>query len=258
MKNAICLLTLNPSSKIIYLDFINQFVMYDIYVMIDDNTFNCSDLRNTYKNINFIQIDNNICNMYGFKNLTYITIYKEITSWEKSIYFFSYLNNNYSNVWIFEDDVYFFSEDTLLQIDKKYGEKDILCNSSYDEGKLDEWHWNRIRINFNPPYYSGMMCAIRLSNKYFNYIKKYAKNNNTLFFLEAFFPTIAKKYNLDIVISPAEFKNITFEQEFLDYSNKNVLYHPVKNILKHNELRLNNNFKIISYNQYLLNFNNKL
>jgi hypothetical protein len=237
MKTAFVLICLNPYAKLVYLDFLNKFNNYSIYVIVDDNNINCDSLKHLFQNIHFIQLDNNLCNNKGFKNLNYIIMYKEITGWDKALYYFTYVNTkNYSNVWFCEDDVYFFSEDTISNIDLKYPEIDILCNSSYDEAKLNEWHWSRININLKYPYYCGMMCIIRLSQNFFKYIKEYADNNNTLFFLEAFFPTIAKHNNLNIVVSPIEFKTVTYNQIFSEYNNK-FLYHPVKNMEKHIQYR---------------------
>ena len=38
------------------------------------------------------------------------TIKKIITSWEKSIFYFSYIETKYENVWFKEDDVFFNDE----------------------------------------------------------------------------------------------------------------------------------------------------
>jgi hypothetical protein len=64
-------------------------------------------------------------------------------------------------------------------------------------------------------------------------INNYAKEHNTLFFLEALFPTIAIRYKLKYD-NPNEFNNIywrhNFEEENID---KNNLFHPVKDSIKH-------------------------
>jgi hypothetical protein len=232
MKNAICLITYDANSKTQFLDFLNFFSKYDIYVILDDNTADCSLLREKYDKINFIQIDNKECIENGFKNISFITLKKPVTGWDKAVYYFTKKNIQYENVWFFEDDVYFYSENTILQIDTKYKSEDILCNSSYEEGKLHEWLWRLIEIKFSPPYYCGMMCALRLSRKYFTCIEKYIKKNSTMFFLEAFFPTIARKYNVKTIESPIEFLTITHRTEQNNF-NKDSLYHPLKNLNDH-------------------------
>lgn len=239
MNNALCLITFNPTQKLDYLEFLNSFKNFDIYVIIDDNSVNYNYLMNTYKNIKIIQIDNNLCINYGFFNISYITLRKYVTGWDKAIYYFSINKFNYNNIWFFEDDVYFYSENTILQIDNKYKTEDILCNSSYEEGKLNEWLWKYIYINFSPPYYCGMMCALRLSNNFLNCVCDYVNRNKTLFFLEAFFPTIAKHYKLKIIESPIEFSTITYNNSVPQNNNlnENFLYHPVKDIKLHSIYR---------------------
>lgn len=234
MKNALCLITYKPNEKLEYLNFLNIFQMFDIYVIIDDNSNNYEYLNEMFKNIKFIQMDNNVCFNSGFINISYITLNKNVTGWDKAIYYFARNKLEYDNIWFFEDDVYFHSENTILDIDNKYKEEDILCNSSYDEGKLNEWLWNRIDIKLNPPYFCGMMCALRLSKKYLDCVNHYVNKHKTMFFLEAFFPTIAKHYNLIITKNPIEFLTITYQNTPNERNiNTNYLYHPVKDIRLH-------------------------
>jgi hypothetical protein len=238
MKNAICLISFKPNEKIEYLNFLNSFNNYDIYVIIDDNTQNYQNLQNKFTNINFIQIKDNVCFNSGYNNISYITLKKYVTGWDKAVFYFSKFRTEYSNVWFFEDDVYFNSENTILKIDNKYQEHDILCNSSYSEGKLNEWLWKFIQISFKPPYYCGMMCALRLSRKYIDCIVDYVDKNKKMFFLEAFFPSLAKYYNLKIIENPIEFLSVTFNKtpELKDINN-DYLYHPVKDMALHTSFR---------------------
>ncbi len=133
-----------------------------------------------------------------------------------------------------EDDVYFYDEHTLINIDTKYLNYDILCNSSFEEAKLNEWLWHMIKVNFSPPYYCGMMCIVRFTQKMMNCIKEYASNNKTLFFLEALFPIIAVKNNLIYYKNPNEFLTVTHrENHLLEGLTKYNLYHPLKNLKDH-------------------------
>lgn len=239
MKNALCLITYKPSEKLDYLKFLNTFQDFDIYVIIDDNSINYENVKEMFQNIKFIQIDNNLCFNSGFINISYITLRKEVTGWDKAIYYFAKNNLEYPNIWFVEDDVYFHSENTILQMDDKYKEEDILCNCSYGEAKLNEWLWKYIDIKFTPPYFCGMMCALRLSKKYFDCINDYVNKNKTMFFLEAFFPTIAKHYNLRIIPNPIEFITVTHRDAVPNYNNINInyLYHPVKDLNLHSIYR---------------------
>lgn len=236
MKNAIGLVTYKPNE--VFLQFLNEFTKYDVYIIIDDNTVDYIGLKQKYTRLNIIQIDNEICYHTGFKNMNAITLNKPVTGWDKALYFFTNIETTYEYTWIFEDDVFFYNEDTLATIDAKYGNHDILCNSSFKEAKLDEWLWHRISIQFPPPYYCGMMCICRFSRKMLESIHAYADENDTLFYLEALFPCIAKYNQLVCYSNPPEFLTVTHRNQFdeKDFNKKN-LYHPMKNMEGHLYLR---------------------
>ena len=142
-----------------------------------------------------------------------------------------------------EDDVFFYNENTIIHIDNQNINDDLLSNT-YGENSNGEkftWHWPKINIQYPPPYYCGMMCIVRFSNNMMKCINDYAKNNNTLFFLESLFPTIAIKNKLKYN-NPNEFNNIYWRQDFeKENINKNTLYHPVKDVNNH-----------ISFREYIL------
>jgi len=238
MKNAFVLVTYKPQE--IYFDFLNKFTTYDVFVVIDDNSTDYDYLDSKYKNIRFIQINNEIMHNIGFINCTRVGD-KLMTGsgWDKALFFTSVIKNNeYNHVWICEEDVFFYDENTLKRIDKKYVDHDILCNSSFEDGKLNEWMWDSIDIQLDPPYFCGMMCCCRFSQKMLEKLANYAEKNKTLFFLEALFPTIAKKNNLKYFVNPEEFLSITYRKQFdIDDIDCNKLYHPVKNIENHVILR---------------------
>ena len=236
-SKAICMITFCPNE--INLQFLSSFNDYDIFVIIDDNQFDTTELKIKYSNIQFIQIQNEKCYSSGFKNSNMVVLKKEVSGWDKALYYFSCMETEYyKNVWFMEDDVYFYNENTLIEIDEKYKDTDLLCNSSFETANLNEWLWNRIEVCFSPPYYCGMMCICRFSRKMLESIKDYAFKNGTVFFLEAFFPTIAVKYNLTFYKNPHEFITVTYRDNFdINSLNKINLYHPMKNIEKYIEFR---------------------
>ena len=236
MKNAFGLICFQP--KEIWCDFLNKFTDYSIFLIIDDNDFDLNNFIKLYKNISFIKIESSKCELNGFIYLNYSQAEcgKKIIAWEKALYYFSVENNLYNNVWLLEDDVFFHDETTLLNIDKKFPLDDLLSNSFLENSyeKKDDWyHWGRFNIEFPLPHYRGMMCAVRLSKNLINKINEYAKKYNTLFFLEALFPTITIKNNLKFN-NPEELKEIHWKSEF-EKNNilKANLYHPVKNFDNH-------------------------
>ena len=231
--NTICLICIKPHK--IWCDFLNNFKKYKIFVIIDDNNFDITFFKNAYTNISFVQINEEKCKNYFYINMNFIVFYKEITGWEKALYYFSVENLNNNFIWFMEDDVFFYDENTIKNIDKKYMYDDLLSNNYEinEIGDKKDWLWNRININISPPYYKGMMCCVRLSNKILKCIYDYANKNKTLFFLEALFPTIAFKNNL-IYSTPTEFIEIHYRKDFnIEEINKKILYHPVKNLEQH-------------------------
>ena len=251
IKNKIALICLKPND--IYLDFLNKFSNYEVYIIIDDNSVNYSALykqQNKYNNLKFIQMLGEICINYGFTNVNKIGVKKRVSGWDKALCYFAFNTNVDTNantnvndkVWFVEDDVFFHSEDTLLKIDAKYPDYDLLSNCDFKPAtNMNEWLWPRIEIKFEVPNYCGMMCATRLSQNVLDKIRDYATLNKELFFLEALFPTLSKALKC---CCPDELKTVIFKYDYTyekvslnKYKGKDNIYHPVKNILKHDEFR---------------------
>ena len=233
--NAVCLICFKPDE--IWFNFLSTFTQYDVYIVIDDNTVDYTQKYARYTNIHIIQIKNEDCAKNSFLNMT-ITVGKIVCGWDKAMYYFASIDTRYKNVWFFEDDVFFHNEKTLTNIDSKYN-ADLLSNTknlTYTSGKKF-WHWDKIDIEFPPPYYRIMACCIRLSKAMLSKIKEYADKHKTLFFLEALFPTLCIKSKL-LHKTPGELKNIVYRKKYNDTDiNIYNVYHPVKKILKHTYYR---------------------
>lgn len=239
MTNAICIICYKPPNKALF-EFYNSFKNYEVYIILDDNS---KDYKNSlellYTNISIIQMDKNICIDEGFQYAA--DVGKKTTKgfgWEKAIYSFAKTYTHYENVWIMEEDVFIYGEETLINLDVKYKEEDLLCNSSFGEGKLHEWVWRMLTIKLDPPYYCGMVCGIRVSQKLLTNVKEYANAYKMLFFIEALFPTLSKKNGFKIIESPPEFSNVTFNNTFdIKSYNKTNLFHPCKNVEQWTSIR---------------------
>jgi hypothetical protein len=230
--NAICIITFIPN--IIWCDFLNLFTTYKIFIIVDNNKFNLIKFKNNYKNIIFIQVEDTKCEQNGYINTNY-AIKKIISGWDKALYYFSIEDKNYDLIWFIEDDVFFYNENTIIQIDNQYINDDLLSNGyGISTNDNNQWYWwDKVNIQYPPPYYNGMMCAVRFSKNMLKCINEYAIKYNTLFFLEALFPTIAIKNNLKYN-NPCEFNNITWKYSFeKKYINTNNFYHPVKKMNDH-------------------------
>jgi len=197
-----------------------------------------------FSNVNFVQIVGAEPEKHGFKNLSSAIAPQQIVNaWDKAVYYFSKINTKYDNVWLIEDDVYFYSEKTLLDIDAAFTDSDLLTNVSIpkSDDMKSTWHWHWCLFNVNLPEESqhrAMVCAARISKALFSCINSYVKDNNTMFFLEAFFPSIAIHNNLKYSM-PKEMNNIEYRHDWTSEDINNThLFHPVKNMTAHIDNRL--------------------
>lgn len=234
MKKALVLITKVPS--IPYLQFLDTFTHYDVFVVIDSSEYDITEITTTYPKIQYIQINSDECERNHYCNSSTITLEKSVSGWDKSLYYFSTMNTNYDYVWFMEDDVFIYNENTLLQMDEKYNNADVLCNSNYGEAKLEEWLWDKISIEIPYPYYCGMVCCSRLSSALLKCIQNYTIKYKTLFFIEAMFPTLAKYHRLETVIDPTEMLTITWNEKATNYNTTNI-FHPNKDIFEHAVIR---------------------
>jgi len=247
--NAICLITFRPQQ--IWCDLLNFFNNYKIFVIVDDIGFNLTTFVKYYSNITFIQIANEKCFSNGYID-TNFTLKKLISGWDKALYYFGIEDKNYDFIWFIEDDVFFYNENTIIQIDNQYKSDDLL-SKTYNinkDGNEKGWLWDRINIQYSPPYYSNMMCCVRFSKKMMSCINDYASKHKTLFFLEVLFPTIAFKNNL-FYSCPSEFNNIFYRHNFTKKDiTPNNFYHPVKDLDHHNDFRYRTEIKRISMKKF--------
>jgi len=220
---ALCLVTRTPVDS--WLKFLNTFINYDIYVIYDDN----KDYDNKlYSNIKIIKIDNIICMNNGFRHATY-RFHRQITAWDKAIYYFSKINTEYEHVWFMEDDVFLYNEAILVQLDSNNTADLIIKSNNMNTGnKNNEWLWSRLYINLPYPWYGSMACMCRVSKKLFDQINIYVKSHNRLMFIEVMFNTLANQNKLT-VYNPNELQTIAYRKNWtLNDLNCNQIFHPIK------------------------------
>jgi len=240
--NKLALICFKPKEH--YLEFLNSFTNYEVYIIIDDNSVNYTELYSAkYTNLTFIQMLHKPCEEYGYKNATPKAWG---TGWDKGLYYFGLMFKNSNldtKVWIIEDDVFFYNEETLLRIDAKYPDYDLLSKDLDERNDRDGWFWWQfINIKLECTHYKSAMCAGRVSAKLLEEIRLYAVSNKELFFAEALFTTIAKaKCKGESCYCPAELQTLNVGHDYTAdpgfVLNKDNLYHHVKNISKHVELR---------------------
>lgn len=236
MKNIICFLTIQP--KNIFYNFVKRLPNQEnIYICIDDNDYNIPDYDNEIK---IIKYDSNLCENAGFKSSV---LYKQnqACSRDKALYYFYTNNIEYDNIWFIEEDVFIPSIKTIENIDKKYGNEDLLA-SEFDHELINEkrtygWHWESIDVNIEPPYVKGMISAIRCSKKLLTYVFDHAVEHKSLFLDELLFRTLAIQNGL-ITNNIQELSTIHYINDWKQEDiNINNLYHPIKSMQIHEKFR---------------------
>jgi hypothetical protein len=218
----------------IWVDFLHTFTDYDTYVIIDDMTTTYTSL---YENVKYIQIDDTTIAAAKFTDLNFMHFNKHITAWERAVFYFAKQNTGYDHVWLCEEDVFFHSEKTLRAIDVQYPTSDLLSNKGGENttGERRSWLWPRFQMHVPAPWYAAMVCAIRMSRRMLDEICAYVEKYGALCYCEAFFPTVAKQAGL-IYDTPTEMHTVVFKHNWVNTSPTNI-YHPVKDVVQHNQLR---------------------
>jgi hypothetical protein len=121
-KYILCFLCVIPNET--FLDFITTLgnVNYDIYVCVDNNDYK---IENKWKNIKFIQIDNQICAKSGYRSL--VGYFDGMScSKDKALYYFNNNKIDYHYIWFIEDDTFIPSTNCIINIDNKYRDKKLI------------------------------------------------------------------------------------------------------------------------------------
>jgi hypothetical protein len=234
-KIILCFLTVFPSTT--FMNFINKLNSdnYSVYMCIDKNNYKIPDISDN--NINIIKYTNDICESAGFKN-TVIYFKNKDCSRDKALYYFCKNDVEFKYIWFIEEDVFIPSVDTIKNIDNEYVTGDLLCRSTDIQlTKVNSWLWRNVTNMIEPPYSSGMICAIRVSKNLLSVINNYATIHNTLFLDEAIFHTLTLQNNLKMV-KCIYLEYITYKDKFDITKLKSThLYHPMKNIELHQSYR---------------------
>jgi hypothetical protein len=239
MKNIICFLTVTPTKE--FYDFATKLQddNYDVYICIDRNDYKIPEYDSK---IPIIQINNIMCEFYGFKNTVFYFKNKACAR-DKALYYFAMVKKEFKNLWLIEEDVFIPTLNIIQDIDIKYPDGDLLTSSNTminTVKQMSNWHWKNIKndIKLPFPWSCSMICACRISPKLLQCIHNYAKMYKTLFLDEALFNTICDHNNLTILVIEELAETITYKNIWtVNEINKNHLYHPVKNIKEHDIFR---------------------
>lgn len=249
-KPVLCLLIRILKEKEIWLDFLNSFTTYEIFVVIDDNSIDCvSEYSSQYTNIHFVQIDNEICKANGYINCNSCVGFNEVISWDKALYYFNRVYKDYTDIWFIEDDVFFLSEESIKDIDNQYTESDLLTafHEVNESGEMYSWnHWVNVINKIELPWCHSMVCACRMSRELMIKVDEYVKRHGQLYFIESIFNTLAHQNKMKID-NPSELSSVHWNTAWdKDHIDGKKIYHPFKNIDDHLYIRqkLQNSYRV--------------
>lgn len=245
MKIGIVFLTRNPQLETLaFAEEISFETHFDVFI-ISDEKYRNKDKIVVAPNFKIISIDDETCRKANYinsnisDNTTHIR--KNPIAWDKMLYYFCEVETDYDAIWVFEDDVFIPNYNTIVQLENKYKEYDLVTPNNFlkSDTALD-WHWKHIIPKVDPPYYFSMVCACRLSFKMLGCVKEYVKTNNELFYIEVIFNTLAMQNNLKVK-DAFELKSVVWQgewgmDEFILLPNN--VFHPKKNINDYFHLRL--------------------
>ena len=243
--NAIVFLTVNPVKAVSDFAKLLKRPDYNILICIDNNSY----ILPIYEVdlITIIKIPDGVAERNGFKNSVSYTPNRSCSR-DKALYYLCVNNMNlYNNIWMIEEDVFIPSVDTIYNIDLKYPKADLLCRSNFinTTGELKSWdNYKKIVNKIQLPWCHSMVCAVRISNTLLDIINKFVKIKNELLFCETFFNTLAYHNNL-LIIPINELSWIKYNnRNDLDLTsyNRDYLYHPIKDIQQHVNLRVIHGF----------------
>jgi hypothetical protein len=217
---------------------------FDVYIF-SDELFREKEKVVITPTFKVISISDEKCQQTNYINSmigTNVTMLKKNPiSWDKMLYYLCEVKTEYDTVWVFEDDVFIPSRDTIIQLDKKYDAYDLVAPNNFlkSDTALD-WHWKHIFPKIDPPYHFSMVCACKLSDKMLKQIKGYVDKNKELLFIEVMFNTLAMQNNLNVT-DALELKSVVWQgewgmDEFILLPNN--VFHPKKNIEDYFHLRM--------------------
>jgi len=246
-KKAICFLSASFSDKLY--EFVKELAKddterdYDFYICIDKGVE--SDINNNDENITLLFVDGKSAEEKGFKSSVWY-FQGRACSRDKALYYFSIEKPDvYDNIWMIEDDVFFYNLETIRRLDRRYPSCDLLTKqfdivrNEHEKNKMTWLHWHFLNDKIGFPWTKGMISVIRVSSLLLSVIRDYALKNKTLLFDESMFTTLSLHYNL-IVETPDEFQEVIWYDNIIwNYLNSTHFLHPIKDLSFHEKLRHN-------------------
>jgi hypothetical protein len=193
-----------------------------------------------------VVISDSTCVEAGFQNCMVTgqkvntVLSKNPISYDKMLFYFCRRELSIDFLFVFEDDVFIPSVETVANLMGGASDFDLVTpNNFYKDDEVYDWHWNNVLDKIDPPYYFSMVSAFGLSRNLLNVIDEYVKKNNTLFFTEVMFNTLAMQNNLSVT-DAFELKSVVWQgewgiNEFLLLPDN--VFHPKKDLGNFEEYR---------------------
>ena len=238
MKTAIAFLTTTPNEATLAFSREVRDTGFDVFVICDD------EQQFNIVNDGIIHISDELCQNWKYVdsniNSTSTHIKKNPIAWDKMLLFFCEFAKEYDFVWVFEDDCFIPSVETIQNLHLKYRNFHLVTpNNFQNDGSAMDWHWRDIYPKIKGPYAYSMVCACGISRDVLNEVKRYKEREGTLFYIEVMFNTLALHKGLK-VIDAFELKSIVWMgqwglDEFLLLPNN--IFHPRKDIDNYYDIR---------------------
>lgn len=238
MKTAVAFLTTTPHECTLKFSRQVKETGFDVFHICDEEQeFNVV-------NDGIIHISDELCQKWKYVNSninsTSTHIKKNPIAWDKMLLFFCEFAREYDFVWVFEDDCFIPSVQTIQNLHLKYSSFDLVTPNNFkNDGSAIDWHWRDIYPKIKGPYAYSMVCACGLSRNMLNLVQDYKNKNNSLVYIEVMFNTLALQNDLK-VMTAMELKSIVWMgkwtmNEFTRLPNN--VFHPIKDINSHDSIR---------------------
>jgi len=250
-KNESCIVALCEDFKPTnFSRFLSSFSDYDIFF------FNNKRGDNSFKKNsqgNYVNISEEYCIRSGYSGFSYNDKnHVESKALEKSALFMHGLYKKlrkkmYRNIWFIHEDVFFFSEKTLIDIDKRYKKASLVCKNllraSSIKDKKTLWRLfgensrNRHAVDNSKLFYSNLK-VFRIRPEMMLSYNSYAEHHMQLFYHEIYLPTFAL-LNKFTISRPPEMRTISSappENWDLRNIDKTCFFSPM-NFTKQKEMR---------------------
>ena len=233
---AFCILTRSPN--LIWMEFIVTFQSrYEVYVCVDDNDLDLSELRGQFPAVRFLQYEDAVCAKAGFRKSSTAMIKKPVIAWDKALYHFCEVDTQYDHVWFCEDDVYIEKVDNVAHMDDEDASaSDLLCSNLRinTEGVKKGWMWWKLFPGrFEPPWAGTLVVIVRMSHKLLREVGRFVKQNGELMFIECLFGTVAVQNDMEISEPEAMKLLKTGKREPDESTYSDYLIHPIKDLEEH-------------------------